>query len=791
MITPRILLVEDEPISSAITLRVLGNLGYNDVIPVTDGQAAIEQAIKYRPELVLMDIFLEGEMDGLEAARRINKVHSAPIVFLTGHDDIELIDRAIGTYSYGYLIKPINRASLHATIRMAIHKHRLELKLKTNEAELARHRDDLEALVAERTHELHRSEEKFRLFADYTYDWEYWIAPNGDHAYVSPSCFRVTGYSADKFMADKSLLVEIVHPRDRARFEEHLKTQLRGHSEPDYTEFRIITRDGRERWISHWCQAVFGQDDRFRGIRAANRDITKAKQAEDQLRTSRESLARAQEIANVGNWDWEIGTGRLTWSDQIYRIFGLDPKRFGATYQDFFRTIHPEDRELVTEAVAEALEGDKPYSIKHRIVRPVGDLRFVQEEAVVYRAEDGTPLRMVGTVQDVTSQTELQEQLNLAQKMEAIGTLAGGIAHDFNNLLTVIIGFTEVAQRRLSESYLPVEELDEIRRASYRAKDLVKQILTYSRQTETEKSRIDIRPIVKEAIKFTRSTLPASISFKEMIQPDVEPINGHAAQIHQVVLNLITNAAQAMSSTGGRLNVELVGLDLNNDAPDPGSGLEPGRYIRLVVADTGPGIDRSIRDRIFDPFFTTKEQGEGTGLGLSVVKGIVDDHGGSIRVVSDPSLGTRFEVYFPAAPGEADPVAEPRPISRTGRGRILLIDDQPKVLKIGRVLLEELGYETLTETSARGAVELVSGRADRIDLVITDFDMPELNGLELAQEVARIAPSVPILIASGLLHEEVLRATENPSIKGLLKKPFTEAELSAAIAGALEPAVRE
>ena len=498
---------------------------------------------------------------------------------------------------------------------------------------------------------LRTSEEKFRTMADFTYDWEYWVAPDGSYNYISPSCERVTGHSADDFMRDPDLLGKITHPDDRELVIDHIREELSG-TKVRSLFFRILTTSGGQRWIAHICQPVFSSDGRHLGRRISNRDITKYKQAEDE-------------------------------------------------------------------------------------------------------------------------KIKLETQLRQAQKMEAIGTLAGGIAHDFNNILTPIIMFSEIAQRELDVDHPIRPYLDQVLKSSKRASDLVKQILSISRQTERKPTFMELGPIVKESLKLLRASLPATIEIQQDLSPEAGWIMADPTEIYQVVMNLCTNAAHAMQETGGVLGVRLKNITLDQPVSAFGLDLKPGLYLSLAVRDSGHGIPPEIVERIFEPYFTTKDIGEGTGLGLALVHSIARSCGGGIEVASEPGKGTTFQVFFPVLENadltESEAVA-PLP---EGSERILLADDEPDIVAAVKIILEKLGYQVETFSNGQEALEAFWADPDRFDLIFTDQTMPQLTGVELAQEIVKVRPHLPIIICTGFsesIPPEQIRAL---GIGELLMKPLT------------------
>jgi PAS domain S-box-containing protein len=381
---------------------------------------------------------------------------------------------------------------------------------------------------------------------------------------------------------------------------------------------------------------------------------------------------------------------------------------------------------------------------------------------------------------------QLRTQLIQAQKMEAIGTLAGGIAHDFNNILGAIIGYAEMALYDTQKDSMEHYNIDQVLKAGHRAKDLVKQILAFSRKSEQDKNIISLTPIVEEALKLLRASLPTTIEIRQNIEPHLDAIFADPTQMHQVMMNLCTNSAHAMGDTGGILNVELHNLDLNLKKAVQYSELNPGPYLQLSISDTGHGMDSATMDRIFDPYFTTKEQDKGTGMGLAVVHGIIKGHGGGIRVQSKPGKGTRFDILFPVMGKHMESETEELKALPTGKEHILFIDDEDTLIDLGESMLKKLGYQVETRTRPDEALEIFRAAPDKFDLVISDMTMPGMTGDILAAELMKIRSDIPVIICTGYSERIDEQRARDLGIKGLIMKPFTIRGLSKTVREVLD-----
>jgi PAS domain S-box-containing protein len=392
----------------------------------------------------------------------------------------------------------------------------------------------------------------------------------------------------------------------------------------------------------------------------------------------------------------------------------------------------------------------------------------------------------ISRIKDLEKESlRIQAQLQQAQKMEAIGTLAGGIAHDFNNILSAVIGYTEIVLADVPEDTSQHRNLREVLKAGSRARDLVKQILTFSRQTEQELKPVQIHQIVGEALKLLRASLPTTVTIAQNIQSD-STVLADPTQIHQVIMNLCTNAAHALRSKSGHLEVELSDLSLGRSFTDQHPYLSPGVYIKLRISDTGHGMEKGILDRIFDPFFTTKEPGEGTGMGLAVVMGIIKSHGGVITVDSEIGKGSTFNIFLPVIQHDIEQEVRTEAPIPTGDERILFIDDEKTLVDLGRQILQRLGYEVTIRTSSVEALELFMEQPDRFDLVITDMTMPNMTGDELAGKLMNIRADIPVILCTGYSERIAKERAHELGIKEFILKPIVMRELAKTVRNVLD-----
>jgi signal transduction histidine kinase/CheY-like chemotaxis protein len=391
---------------------------------------------------------------------------------------------------------------------------------------------------------------------------------------------------------------------------------------------------------------------------------------------------------------------------------------------------------------------------------------------------------------DVTAQRKLEAQLVQSQKLEAIGTLAGGIAHDFNNILSAILGYIELAKIYVEPGAKVFTYLDEVFKAGNRAKELVRQILSISRQVEQKRKPVNINVIAREALRMLKATLPSSIEIRDNLDEQKFMIEADPVQMHQVVMNLVTNAGQSMKEKGGTLTVSMEAVDFKTLVKKMDQEIKPGKYVKLTISDTGHGISREDRKRIFDPYYTTRAQGVGTGLGLAVAQSIVKKHGGNILFSTQIGKGTDFFIFLPALKDkdiseDVDP-SEKKSLLPTGTECILLVDDEETIIETGREMLEYLGYKVEAYNKSAYALNAFKKSPEKFDLVISDMTMPEMNGDELARRMIDIRPGIPIIICTGYNPRIDEKTAETIGLRAFIFKPLTFQKLATAVRKVLD-----
>jgi len=522
-------------------------------------------------------------------------------------------------------------------------------------------------------------------------------------------------------------------------------------------------------------------------------------QAEKELRESEERFRfLAEKMADI-IWTVNLNFQTTYVSPSIEKILGFTPEE--RKRQTLEEMITPDSLEKVQRMFLEEFrrdeagndDPDRSVTVEVEYYRKDGSTVWLENKVKAMRDGSGRIEGIYGVSRDITDRKtaekekiKLQSQLQQVQKMESIGTLAGGIAHDFNNILGIIVGNTELAMDDIPEWHSARRNLKEILTSSIRARDIVKQILAFSLQSPQEKKPVRIIPIIKESLKLLRSSIPATIRIHQSISSDSDTVLADPVQINQVLINLCINAVHAMGDKGGVLEVGLEDVELDSGDAIQYHDLPSGKYVRLTVSDTGHGIESMLLKRIFDPYFTTKGVGKGSGMGLSVVHGIVKSHGGCVAVNSEPGKGTVFNVLFPCVEDKPEPEVEISIEIPRGKGKILFVDDEKAIIDIMQPMIERLGYEVSVRTSSIEGLEAFRANPNRFDLVITDFTMPNMTGMELAKALFKLRSDIPVILCTGYSEHINEDKAKRSGIRAFVVKPVVLSEIASTIRKVLD-----
>ena len=643
---------------------------------------------------------------------------------------------------------------------------------------------------------LRLSEERYRKFIENAPVGMYTINLKGEFTYGNRKLLEITGYKAEDWL-NKSFH-PIIYPDDLDILLDKIQKRFAGLGTTEPYEIRVFHASGKPIWIKITSESIYETDEkggkRLAEVQSFVEDITDRKRAEEALRQERDRAQMYLDIAEVIFMALDAEGNVASVNKKGCGILGYSEKEMlGRNWFDNF--LHHEQRDQVKDVFQQLMKGlmEPVEYYENPIITKSGEVRYIAWHNTILKNAKGDIIGTFSSGEDITERMlaeeetrKLEVRLQQAQKMEAIGTLAGGIAHDFNNILSPIMIHTEMARMDILPNSPLRLNLEEIYKAGERARDLVKQILTFSRQSEQKQSHIKISPIVKEALKFLRSTLPSTIEIRQSIRTKSDIMFADSIQIHQVLMNLCTNAAHAMRETGGVLEVRLTDEMIDSEMSARIPNLNPGAYLKLTVRDSGHGIDPMVIDRVFDPYFTTKETGEGSGLGLAVVHGIVASCGGAITIDSESGKGTTCYVYFPKSERDLSPETERAPYLPEGNETLLVVDDEKTIVEAIQTLLERLGYKVVGRTGSVEALEVFLAQPDAFDMVITDMTMPRMTGAGLAKEVKKARPDVPIIICTGFSEMINEDKAKKMGIRALVMKPIVMSEMANTIRKVLD-----
>ncbi|MDM8517328.1 PAS domain S-box protein [Desulfobacterales bacterium HSG16] len=635
-----------------------------------------------------------------------------------------------------------------------------------------------------------KTEDERDRILSFSYDLICIAGMDGYFKYVNPAWEKLLGYTTKELLSQPFL--NFIHPDDHQKNDDEVASLAEGRETVNF-ENRYVCKDGSILHVEWKATPIIEENHMY----CIGRNITERKQSEKSLvsleKRNRALLDHSPVCHKIVDLDFNLqymsanGFKMLKFDEnaEVYGKpypFGFFPEAFRNEMTETIKRVQETGDTLTYEGLTNDVEGNEVW-LDSTLVPVLDDGKIdyitVVSADVTQRMRDGKDRK------------RLEEKLIQAQKAEAIGTLAGGIAHDFNNILFPIIGMSELLLEDLAEDSLEHENALEILTAGIRGGELVKQILSFSRQSEHKMVPTRIQNILKEILKLSRSTIPSYIEISQDIQPDCGLIMADPTQIHQVAMNIITNAYHAVEDNAGKIAVRLKET-LLEEANLPAINLEPGRCAILSVSDTGSGIPAELMDRIFDPYFTTKEQGKGTGLGLSVVYGIVKEHKGDIKIYSEIGKGTTFNVYLPlmdkAAKSDMIKVTE---TPQTGDERILLVDDEPSIAKLEKQMLERLGYSVTMCINSIEALKAFRKSPDSFDMIISDMNMPNMAGDQLASEIKLIRSDIPFIICTGFSERMNEEKADTLGITGILMKPVIKSEMAKTVRKLLDEAKKE
>lgn len=627
---------------------------------------------------------------------------------------------------------------------------------------------------------LYQSERLHRRFIDNAPIGMYTLNLKGEFTYINKKTESITGYKKEDWL-NRSFR-SLVHPEDIGLVEKKFFSRLKDRGDSDPYEIRIFNSREEVIWVKITSESIYLQEKEPKtlvGVQSFLQDITQRKKAEQALRESEEKYRVLVQNANEAIFIAQDEVIKFP-NPKTVEITGYSEEELAA--MPFVNLIHPEDRQMVVDRYRQRLDGKKPLSeYAFRIINKSGSEMWLQLNSALTTWQDRPAT--INLLRDITERKQLEEKLHHVQKMESIGNLAGGIAHEFNNILSIIIGNNELVMEELPEWSLARESTEEIRIAGLRARDIVKQLLTFSRQDNADKTVIDIVSVVRESMKLIRSSIPANIDIQQNVPDDACPVLGNATQINQLLINLCNNAVDALPDTGGILSIALSTERLDEEQHPL---LKPGQYVRLSVSDNGVGMNKETLDKIFDPYFTTKEFGKGTGIGLAVVHGIIERHCGSIIADSKEGKGTTFDIFLPIHESLPQDESKAQKDLPKGDERVLYVDDEYSIAKLGKRHLESLGYRVESTTDPLQALEMVKMDPGKFDLVVTDMAMPKMTGDHLVTEILKVCPEMPTIICTGYSARISEKKAIKMGVSSFIMKPLDKGELARKIRWVLD-----
>lgn len=753
----KILVIDDMKSFREQIVSILSSEGF-EVIGADDGLKGLEIAKEYLPDLIICDIMMP-EIDGyqvLDTLREHTETATIPFIFTTVKSEREDVRQGMSLGADDYITKPFTAQEIITAVKTGLSK-RDKLNQHYN-------------TIAEKV-----TKERLQYLLSTCPAVIYSCCPSdyNKFTYISNNITTLLGYTPEEFVEEKGFWNNHIHVSDLPR----VLSELSHMKEQNFytIEYRFLCKDGNYRWIYDERRLISDNLGNPLDIVGSWLDITEKKTAEEDL--LRLSTAIEQSVESVVITDT---SGNIQYVNPAFEmlsgyckdeITGKNCRMFKSDKHD--REFYDRMWHIISEGnvwkglISNKKKDDTLYDIKTTI-SPVKDIT-------------GKIINYVSVMYDITGELKMENQLRQAQKMEAIGTLASGIAHDFNNVLAVIIGYTEMALYKPKSITSKKYYLEQILNSAHKAKDLIVQILSFSRSREEEVKPVKVSSIIRESLKLLKPTLQENIKIRKNLEAKSDIIMAESTQINQVIMNLCTNSIYAMSESGGVLEVGLTDVMLDSYDVACYTDLPSGPYVKLTVSDTGHGMTQEIVERIFEPFYTTKEKGEGTGLGLSIVHGIVKNLRGVITVYSEPWVGTTFEILIPRIECKTGKRVDEIVEMPEGSGTVLFVEDEESVHYMMKEMIERLGYKIVSTLNSTEGLKIFRDNYKDFDLVITDQSMPGMTGIELGKEIISISPITPVLLLTSFNDFFTQDSLLGAGIKKFLVKPVSFNELSETI----------
>ncbi len=786
---PTILLVDDSASSRKRFTEVLQrHLPECRLVTCTTAEEGLDAALASPPDCAILDLSMPG-MNGValcRAFKRRSETACFPILLITS-GDVNMAARLEGIEAGAddFIHCPCPELELVSRIRVMLRVRSAESQLRAANRALAR--------VAEtRWRELRESDARYHLLFERGSDAVLSLSADSRNKRITITdgnrmACELLGFDREALLG--APLEKLVEPANTQSLTRRLRS-VTWHGEL-FFETVLRSKSGGEVPVAIHARA-FHAGEEWRAL-ALLQPVTQGKVVHGR-RASDVPYGELARQTGMLIYDLDLVSGVREVSGAVASVMGRDPEELARlSLAEYAALVHPDDLPAVEKATRKAIDTLGTYQYEYRLRHRDGAYRHVEDSGVVLPDERGKPKRLLGSIKDVTARVHaeaerrrLERDAQHSKRLESLGVLAGGIAHDFNNILAAIIGFTDMTLQDMEPESRTHADLEEVLRAAHRAKELVQQILAFSRQTGEERSPLLLHVVARECLQLLRATLPATVEIIDNVDVHSGAVDANATQIHQVIMNLCTNAAQAMKDNGSTLEMRVENVFVDEALARSHAPLCQGPYVCLSVHDTGHGMEPNVVERIFDPFFSTKGPGEGTGMGLAVAHGIVSNHGGAITVRSTPGRGTIFQIYLPRIEKVAVENAPEEKSFPGGTERILFVDDEDAVLRFAKSALPRLGYEVVTCGSAFEALDRFKEAPGEIDLVITDQMMPKRTGMDLARDIHAVREALPIILFTGFSYQVTDEEAWQAGIREVVLKPIITTDLALAIRRALD-----
>ena len=603
----------------------------------------------------------------------------------------------------------------------------------------------------------------------------------GTITYANDMFVKISGYSREELIGENHRILNSSY-HNESFFKNMYQTISSGNVW--HGDICNKAKDGFEYWVSTTIVPFMGPNKKPISYMAMRTDITEQKSAKS-------NLTRAQKMVHIGSWEFDLIRKKLHWSAEIFNIFEIEEHGFAVTYEAFMQVVHPDDREMVNNAYEVSLINRQSYEIEHRLLMNDGRIKIVKEQCETYYDENGTPLRSIGVVHDITHKKHTEEALRRSQKMDAVGQLTGGIAHDFNNIMGIILGNVELLELQDIQDEKITKRLEPIKKSAERAVNLTRQLLSFSRRKSDQLSATNINDQLNEMKSLIVHSITPEIEVAYQFGDALWTTKIDPGDFQDAVLNIVINARDAMDRCG-HLTIESTNCHLDEKYCSHNPEVKQGDYVQLIISDNGKGMSQQQQERIFEPFYTTKAEGSGTGLGLAMVFGFVERSKGHIKVYSEIGIGTTFRIYFPRDYRAAELASEISEDNNEyvlqGNETVLVVDDEEGLRELAQDTLEYLGYKVLVSKNGKKALQVLEENPD-INLLFSDVVMPGgINGYELAEQAADLYPQLKILLTSGYTQKAVARNGQAKFASNLLSKPYSRQELAKQIRAMLREA---